>query len=176
MELGLLVLRVVVGALFFGHGAQKLFGWFGGHGPAGTAGFFESVGMKPGRPMAYAAGAAELIGGLLLAFGLFVPAAAALLTAVMLVAIWTVHRAHGLWVADGGYEYNLVVIAVVFAIAALGAGEWSLDAALDVAWSGEAWALAAVAAGALGAWFAVMSGRLAARRASGPRHAAPAGG
>ena len=143
MELALLVLRVVVGALFFGHGTQKLFGWFGGHGPAGTGQFFESIGMKPGRAMAYAAGAAEAIGGLLIAFGLFMPAAAAMIISVMAVAIWTVHRTNGLWVTDNGYEYPLVLIAVAFAFAGIGAGEWSLDSAFDMAWSGEQWALAA---------------------------------
>jgi putative oxidoreductase len=167
MELGLLVLRVVVGALFFGHGTQKLFGWFGGHGPAGTAGFFESLGMKPGRPMAYAAGACEALGGLLLALGLFVPAAAAMLIAVMLVAIWTVHRVNGLWVTDQGYEYNLVLIAAAFTVAAIGAGDWSLDNALNISWHGEGWALAALACGIVGAWAAVAAGHLAARRTTG---------
>src|SRR2546430_14036053 len=93
MELGLLVLRATVGLLFIGHGAQKLFGWFGGHGPDGTGQFFESTGLRPGRALAVWAGAAELLGGLPLALGLLPPAGAALLTAVMLTAIWTVHRA-----------------------------------------------------------------------------------
>lgn len=174
MEVGLLVLRVVVGALFFGHGAQKLFGWFGGHGPAGTAGFFESLGMKPGRTMAYAAGAAELVGGLLLALGLFVPAAAAGLIAVMLVAIWTVHRDKGVWISDGGYEYNLVLIAVAFAVTAIGAGKWSLDAAWNIDADGVGWALAALAAGLLGAWVAIVVGHLAARRGRTQRPVAAA--
>ena len=80
MELGLLVLRLVVGGLFAAHGAQKLFGWFGGHGLAGTAGFFESIGLRPGRAMALGAGAAEFVGGLLLVVGLVTPAAGALLS------------------------------------------------------------------------------------------------
>jgi putative oxidoreductase len=69
MELGLLVLRAIVGALFIGHGAQKLFGWFGGHGPAATSGMLESIGLQPGRPMALAAGTAEVLGGLLFVAG-----------------------------------------------------------------------------------------------------------
>ena len=77
MKLGLTLLRVVIGALFFGHGTQKLFGWFGGHGIEGTAGFFESLGLKPGRRHATAAGAAEAGGGALVALGFLTPAAAA---------------------------------------------------------------------------------------------------
>ena len=100
MELGLLVLRAVVGGLFIGHGSQKLFGWFGGAGPDGTGAFFESLGIRPGRAMARAAGFAELAGGLLFAAGLVTPLAAALLIAVMTCAIATVHRPNGVWVSN----------------------------------------------------------------------------
>src|SRR5688500_18533491 len=95
MELGLLILRVVVGALFVGHGAPKLFGLFGGHGLSGTAGFFEQIGLRPSKLHAVGAGAAELTGGLLLALGLLTPLAAVLLTAVMTAAILTVHLRNG---------------------------------------------------------------------------------
>jgi putative oxidoreductase len=101
--------------LMMGHGAQKLFGSFGGHGPAGTGGFFESLGLTPGRQMAILAGVGELVGGALLALGLLTPLSAALLSAVLLTAAWTAHRAAGIWVTEGGYEYNLVLITGLFA-------------------------------------------------------------
>src|SRR3954470_20084532 len=117
MDIALLVLRVVVGLLFAAHGAQKLFGSFGGHGLAGTAGFFDSIGMKPGRRNATAAGAAELSAGVLLVLGLLTPLAAALIIAVMTVAIVAVHAQKGPWATEGGYEYNLVLGTVAFALA-----------------------------------------------------------
>jgi putative oxidoreductase len=166
MELGLLVLRIVVGALFVGHGAQKLFGIFGGHGVSGTAGFFESIGLRPGKLHAVAAGTAELSGGVLLALGLVTPIAALLLTAVMTAAILTVHLRNGVWVTANGYEYNLVLIAVAFALAAVGAGEWSLDNALGLDVAGTGWALGALGLGLLGGLGAAFSSRL--RRAEGP--------
>lgn len=159
MELGLLVLRVIVGALFAGHGAQKLFGAFGGHGVDGTAGFFESLGLKPGRLHAIFAGTAELGGGLLLALGLLTPLAAVLLTAVMTAAIASVHARNGLWVTANGFEYNLVLIAVAFALAAVGAGDWSLDSALGLDVAGTGWALGALALGVLGGLGAAFSSR-----------------
>src|SRR5205823_11022761 len=94
MNLGLLVIRIVVGLYFVGHGAQKLFGVAGGHGLAGTGQFFESMGMRPGRLNAFAAGAAEFSAGVLLALGLLTPLAAALITAVMIVAIATRSEEH----------------------------------------------------------------------------------
>jgi putative oxidoreductase len=164
MDLALLVLRVVVGLFFAGHGAQKLFGKFGGHGLDGTAGFFESLGMRPGRVHAAAAGAAELTAGVLLVLGLATPLAAALIIAVMTVAIVTAHASKGPWVTDGGYEYNVVLIAAAFALAGAGPGELSLDGAIgwmaDV--SGTGWALGALGAGLLGAVGALASARLAA--------------
>ena len=102
MELGLLVIRVVVGLLFVGHGTQKLFGWFGGHGLAGTGGFFDSLGMRPGKQHAFLAGFAEAGGGLLLALGLLTPLASAALIAVMVVAILTVHAKNGIWNSQPG--------------------------------------------------------------------------
>ena len=118
MNLGLLALRLVVGLLFAGHGAQKLFGSFGGHGLKGTAGFFEAIGLKPGRVHASAAGVLEFGGGILLALGLLTPLASAMLIAVMTAAVITVHGPKGIWSTNGGYEYNLVLGAVAFAVAA----------------------------------------------------------
>jgi putative oxidoreductase len=151
MELGLLVLRIVVGLLFMGHGAQKLFGMFGGHGLHGTAGFFEQgLGLRPGKVHATGAGVAEFFGGLLLALGLFTPLAAAALIATMTVAVITVHWAKGVWSTEGGYEYNAVLMAVAFAVTAVGPGNWSLDHEFGFDISGAGWALAALAAGIVG--------------------------
>jgi putative oxidoreductase len=170
MELGLLVLRLVVGLLFAGHGAQKLFGAFGGHGIEGTGGFFESIGLRPGRFHARAAGFNELAGGVLLALGLFTPIAAALLIATMIAAVITVHWQKGLWNTEGGYEFNLVLGAAAFALAAVGAGPWSLDDAFGLGLNGTGWGLAALFAGVLGGTFAVAAGRSATReRRAGPR-------
>src|SRR5690242_8578993 len=98
MDLALFVLRVVVGLLLAGHGAQKLWGAFGGHGLAGTGAFFESIGMRPGRFNAQVAGTSEFLGGLLLALGLLTPLGATLIISVMTVAIITVHGKNGPWV------------------------------------------------------------------------------
>ncbi len=122
-----------VGGLLAGHGAQKLFGWFGGHGPAGTAEFFENVGVRPGRRNAIAAGTAEAAGGALLVAGLLTPLAGAALSSVMITAMRQVHAGNGPWVTEGGYEYNLVLIVVVAALAVLGPGVISLAGTLGVA-------------------------------------------
>ena len=150
MDIALFVLRVVVGLLLAGHGAQKLWGAFGGHGLAGTGAFFESIGMRPGRFNAQLAGTSEFLGGLLLVLGLLTPLGATLIISVMTVAIITVHGKNGPWVTEQGYEYNLVIIATAFVIAA-GPGSASMDSALDIgAVHGAGWALAALFAGGIG--------------------------
>src|SRR4051794_3978612 len=116
MELGFFILRIAVGALLAGHGAQKLYGYFGGHRIDGTAAFFEQIGLRPGRRHAMAAGYAETTAGFLLILGLLTPLAAVLVTAVMVAAIITVHAENGIWVTENGFEYNLVLIAVAFAL------------------------------------------------------------
>jgi putative oxidoreductase len=161
MDLVLIALRVVVGLLFVGHGAQKLFGVFGGGGLEGTAGMFDSIGLRPGWLHARAAGTSEFLGGALLALGLFTPLAAAALIGVMVAAIITVHAPNGIWNSNQGYEFNLVIIAAVFALAGVGAGSWSLDSAFGFDLHGTLWAVAALAAGALGGVGTVLSGRLA---------------
>ncbi|MGO4545180.1 DoxX family protein [Paenibacillus sp. 2TAB23] len=128
IALGLLIVRLVVGLLFIGHGAQKLFGWFGGYGPKGTGGWLESIGVKPGVAMAVVAGLMELVGGLLFAAGLLTPLAAVLIVMTMLVAIVKVHGQNGLWATANGYEYNLVLLAIAIGVALTGAGEYSIDA------------------------------------------------
>ncbi len=121
MDVALLVLRVVAGLLFAGHGAQKLFGWFGGGGIKGTGGFFENIGLRPGRLHATAAGFNEFAGGLLLALGLLTPVAAALIIATMTAAVITVHAKNGPWVTDNGYELNVLYGLIAFAVAGIGA-------------------------------------------------------
>lgn len=164
MSLGLLVLRVVVGLLFFGHGAQKLFGWFGGHGLSGTGAFFENMGFPQGKRQAFLAGLFEAGGGLLIALGLFTPFAAAAIIAVMTVAVIKVHAAKGVWSQNGGFEYNAVLVAIVFALAGVGAGNWSLDHALSFNLHGTVWALAALGAGILGGLLPLAEARIAASR------------
>jgi len=151
MKLGRLILRAVVGGYFFGHGAQKLFGWFGGHGPDATGQFFESLGLRPGKRHAVAAGAAEAGGGALILLGAATPVGAGVLIATMLTAINRVHLKNGPWVTNGGYEYNLVLIASVLALAETGPGSPSVDAARGSTFKGNKAALLAAILGTLGA-------------------------
>jgi putative oxidoreductase len=122
MDFAIVVLRLVVGLLFVGHGTQKLLGWFGGPGLDGTEGMMHSLGYRPARAHAVLAGATEALGGLLLVLGFLTPLAAAAVIGVMLNAIGTVHGTKGLWVQNGGYEYNLVLITAAFAVATSAAG------------------------------------------------------
>ncbi|GED71553.1 oxidoreductase [Brevibacillus reuszeri] len=126
MDLGLLIIRLVIGLLFVGHGAQKLFGWFGGYGLKGTGGWLDSIGVKPGVAMALIAGLGELVGGLLFATGVGFWAGAILIAATMLVAIVKVHGQNGLWATQNGYEYNLTLIAVAIGVALIGPGAYVL--------------------------------------------------
>ena len=128
MDLGLFLIRLIIGLTFAAHGTQKLFGWFGGHGIAGTGGWFESIGMKPGKTLALMAGIAELVGGLLFAGGLFLWIAALLIIGSMIVAIVKVHGMNGYWVTQNGYEYNMALIVIALGVAMIGAGDYSLAA------------------------------------------------
>jgi putative oxidoreductase len=145
VEYGLLLLRLVVGLLFAAHGAQKLFGSFGGGGPKGTAAFFASLGYRAPALMALVAGLSELGGGLLLATGFLTPVASFLLATVMLNAIATVVWPKGFL---GGYEFEFTLATVAIALAATGPGEISLDDAIGWAdnITGIAWASFALAA------------------------------
>lgn len=127
---GPLALRVPVGLIFAAHGAQKLFGWFGGYGLEGTGQWMNSIGLTPGLLMAVLAGGAEFFGGLALVVGLLVRPAAASLAFAMLVAIFAVHIDKGLFVSNNGYEFGLALLAVTVSLAVTGAGRASVDAAL----------------------------------------------
>lgn len=126
-----LPLRIVAGAIFAAHGAQKLFGWFGGYGLEGTAGWMASIGLEPGLLMAATAGGAEFFCGLLLIAGLLVRPAALMLAITMLVAIVTVHLPNGLFMANNGYEFGLVLLVVSVALIFRGAGSLSADRLLQ---------------------------------------------
>jgi putative oxidoreductase len=135
MSYGILLLRVVFGLALAAHGSQKLFGWFGGHGVRGTAGFFGQLGFRAPLAMAALAGLAELGGGLLFALGLATPLAAFAIAVVMLNAIWAVHWRNGFWNSNGGYEMNLFILATAVAVAATGSGRFSLDS--WIGWAGD---------------------------------------
>jgi putative oxidoreductase len=153
MKLGTLAIRGVIGPLFVGHGAQKLFGWFGGHGLEGTAGFFEQgLGLRPGKRHATVAGVSEALGGALLTLGAATPLAASLISGSMVTAIRKVHGSKGPWVTEGGYEYNVLILAAMFAITERGPGAPSVDTARFPRLKGTGWALAQLAAGVAGSY------------------------
>lgn len=128
---GALALRIPVGIIFAAHGAQKLFGWFGGYGLEGTGQWMDSIGLAPGYLMALLAGAAEFFGGLALIAGLLVRPASAALAFAMVVAIFSAHIDKGLFVANNGYEFALALLAVTVALVFAGAGRGSLDRTLS---------------------------------------------
>ena len=122
-----LPLRVGAGAIFAAHGAQKLFGWFGGYGLDGPAGWMTSIGLEPGLLMATMAGSAEFFGGLLLIVGLLVRPVALILALTMIVAIVTVHLQNGLFMDNNGYEFGLALLAISVGLVFRGAGSLSAD-------------------------------------------------
>lgn len=124
---GVSLLRVLIGFIFMAHGAQKLFGWFGGYGLEGTGQWMESIGLAPGYLMALLSGSAEFFGGLGLLLGLLARPAALVLSATLVVAIFTVHISNGLFMANNGYEFALALMAGTLAILLEGAGRVSLD-------------------------------------------------
>ena len=132
LDLGLLIVRVLFGAAIAAHGAQKLFGWFGGYGLKGTGGFFDSLGFKPGIVFAAAAGLSEFVGGLLLVIGLFTPFGASAILAAMIVASVSVHLKNGFFVQNNGFEPAFLYGAVALGIALTGAGTYSIDSQLGL--------------------------------------------
>jgi len=178
MGLFRLLARVTIGLLFAGHGAQKLFGWFGGGGPEATARSFESMGLVPGRRNALAAGVSEAGGGLLFAAGAATPLAAAALSGSMITAIKATTAKKGIWIQKGGYEYNLVMLVAVFGLTENGPGGWSIDAALGRSRWGTAWAFASLVGGAAGSAATLAAAHHEAEQQAEPhtgsREAAPA--
>jgi putative oxidoreductase len=132
LSAGLLVGRAVLGLAMAAHGAQKLFGWFGGHGLAGTAGFFEMLGFRPARLFAFGAAAGELVSGLLVASGLLGPVGPALILALMIVAALAVHWKHGFFVMTNGVEVPVLYATGALTLAFTGYGAFSLDAVLGL--------------------------------------------
>ena len=170
LSVGLLVFRIVIGLAMAAHGTQKLFGWFGGHGLAGTGGFFEMLGFRPGRAFALAAGATELASGLLIALGFLGPVGPALMLSVMIVAALTVHWKNGFFASANGIEITVLFGVAAIALAFTGFGQFSLDAVAGIdMWFSPVEAIAALLLGVIGA-----IGNLSLRRRaiSGPTPAA----
>ena len=122
-----LALRIPIGIIFMAHGAQKLFGWFGGYGLEGTGGWMESIGLVPGFIMALMAGSAEFFGGLFIFLGLLTRPAAIALSFTMVVAIFSVHFTNGLFMSNNGYEFGLALLAACVSLALTGAGKLAVD-------------------------------------------------
>ena len=125
-----LVVRLPLGIIFVAHGAQKLFGWFGGYGLQGTAQWMDSIGLSPGTALALLAGGAEFFGGLALLLGLLVRPASVALAFTMLVAIFSVHFSKGLFLSNGGFEFGLALLTMTVALVISGGGRLSIDRAL----------------------------------------------
>ena len=151
MDAGLAIARIVLGALMAAHGAQKLFGWFGGHGLTAVAGMFESLGFRPGRPFAAAAAGSEIASGLLVAAGLLGPIGPALMLSVMIVAAVSVHWHNGVFAMTNGIEVPLLYGTGALALALTGLGAYSLDTVFGIShlWTPTVTALS-LAAGIVG--------------------------
>jgi putative oxidoreductase len=166
MSYGLLVIRLVLGGTMAAHGTQKVFGWFGGPGPQGTAGFLSGLGFGASPVLAIVLGMSELGGGVLLALGFATPFAAVLIAVVMVTAVATVHWKNGFFAGSGGYEFNLLIYAVCIGLAATGPGRFSIDSAAS--WAGSIsglwWGVGVLGASLLAGLATVELGRLRRRR------------
>src|SRR5947207_8799865 len=127
LSIGLLIARIVIGLIMAAHGAQKLFGWFGGYGLSKTGEFFVGLGFRPGKTFAAAASLTEVSSGLLVAFGFLGPIGQALMISVMIVAMMTVHRGHGLFATTGGHEVPVFYATVGLGLALNGYSQYLLD-------------------------------------------------
>jgi putative oxidoreductase len=161
MNVGLLIVRLVVGLAMAAHGAQKLFGWFGGIGIVGTGQFFDAIGFRPGRVMAVIAGLSEFGGGLLVALGLLGPVGPSLIVAVMITAAGSVHWSNGFFAMVNGIEVPVLYSATAIGLALTGFGAYSIDGLVGLTFWTPDLTLAAIAVGVLGG-----IGNLVVRRAS----------
>lgn len=167
MELGLLMLRLVLGALLFGHSTQKVFGWFRGQGARNTAASFESWGLRPGLPFVILSSASEMVGAVLIVFGALVPLGTTIIVGTMTVAI-AYNFPRGLWAHLGGFEVALVYALLAVVLALTGPGQWSIDHLLGLTWlSGAAWAGGAVVLGVLGAMAPITLRNSSVKKAAG---------
>lgn len=161
MDIGLLLLRLIVGLTLAAHGTQKLLGWFGGPGLNATGQFFTVLGFPPGRRHALMAALGETVSGALLAVGFATPVAAAVVVSVMLVAVVTVHRSKGFFAQNGGYEYAFLLAVAALTLAFTGPGSLSIDALAGLARSGVVWGIGALLAGLGGGAAALLEWRKA---------------
>jgi putative oxidoreductase len=170
MSYGLLLLRVALGSTMAAHGAQKLFGWWGGPGMAGTESMSANLGYRLPFLMAWSLAVSEFGGGLALATGFLTPLGALAVTVVMLNAVYTVHWPKGFFVAKGGYEFNLLIAASAVALAATGPGRFSIDRAIgwDDNISGLWWGLGVAGAAVVVAFLTLTVGRRRPKVAAAP--------
>jgi putative oxidoreductase len=165
LAVGLLILRLAFGLTIAAHGAQKLFGWFGGSGLAGFGASLEKMHIRPSAPFALFAGLGEFAGGLLIAFGFLNPAGPLMVAGTMAVAIVTVHLKKGFFTSKGGYEFPLLVGVGSIALSISGPGPYSLDEALRLSLP-EPWTWIVFAALSAGGVVATLGSRLVGRRRS----------
>jgi putative oxidoreductase len=169
MPIGLLLLRLVVGAIFIGHGTQKLLGWFGGGGREGTEGFLGSLGYRSPRTWGLVVGGVETLAGLLLVLGLLTPFACAGIIGVMTNAILVVHAPRGFWNTQGGIEFPLTLLAAAAALGFTGPGRISIDKALGLVLRGPLTGLVVLLVGILVGVAVYLLGRYTGREADETR-------
>jgi putative oxidoreductase len=156
---GVLLMRLALGCMLAAHGVNKV---LGSGGIAGTARWFEALGLYPGKVHAWVAALTEIGAGVLMSLGLFFPGACAAFVGLMTVATLTDHKGKGFFVFNGGWEYTVLVAAVATACAFIGAGRWSLDWAFGIPFSGVGWGVAVLITGCVaGVGMVVLFRRLA---------------